>query len=420
VARVLGDTDAAVHRDERDATAHGSGSITGVGGVVGTPGYMAPEQIEGREIDTRVDVYALGCVLFEILAGVPMHPHDRMLQPLLEEERRPSRRGAAVAPELDDLCVHATARDPRERTASARALHGVLDRYLAGDRDLARRRELAAACVGAAEVALSGGDGVGARSTAMREASQALALDPNNARARALVARLLLKPPAEVPAEVVASLAASRGQRIKYFGRVGVATYLGILLFVPFALWMGLRRPWLLVAFTLIAAAGIGSAAQCVNGRGGRWSPYAVMIAGACLVALTSRIFSSFAIAPLLAFGWASISFVHPARLSVPAIVAAFSVATLAPPLLEAGGVIASTGRFKDGVLVIDNAGLWLRQAPTLVTFGTIIVVGLVLMANILVKMRRKLEEEEKALALQAWQLERGLPSGMLEESREG
>ena len=44
-------------------------ALTGAHTVVGTPQYMAPEQIEGREVDARADVFAFGCVLYELLTG---------------------------------------------------------------------------------------------------------------------------------------------------------------------------------------------------------------------------------------------------------------------------------------------------------------------------------------------------------------
>jgi eukaryotic-like serine/threonine-protein kinase len=98
--------------------------LTGVGAVVGTFGYMAPEQAyESREVDTRADVYALGCVLFECLTGRAAIQGEQVValvsKTLLEvpphvKEFRPDVPGT-----LDELIARMLAKEPDERPANA-------------------------------------------------------------------------------------------------------------------------------------------------------------------------------------------------------------------------------------------------------------------------------------------------------------
>jgi tetratricopeptide (TPR) repeat protein len=105
----------------------GTQQLTGSGTVLGTFGYMAPEQAyESRDVDSRADVYALGCVLFECLTGRPAIQGEQVValvsKTLLEvpphvKEFRPD-----VPVTLDDLIARMLAKEPDERPADATAV----------------------------------------------------------------------------------------------------------------------------------------------------------------------------------------------------------------------------------------------------------------------------------------------------------
>ncbi|TNE86831.1 MAG: tetratricopeptide repeat protein [Deltaproteobacteria bacterium] len=88
----------------------------------GTPPYMAPEQVRGSGVDARADLYALGCILYELLTGRP--PFVGLRAAVLrahvhEEPRPPSAYVAGVPPGLDALCLGLLAKVPSERIAYA-------------------------------------------------------------------------------------------------------------------------------------------------------------------------------------------------------------------------------------------------------------------------------------------------------------
>lgn len=129
-------------------SAHRDDAATRQGTVLGTPGFMAPEQlVDPASVDARSDVYALGSLLFSLLTHESLHRGDG------DERLRSTERGADarasvrkpeldIAPELDAICVRATAQRPEDRYPSARALHDAVERFLEGDRDDALRAEL--------------------------------------------------------------------------------------------------------------------------------------------------------------------------------------------------------------------------------------------------------------------------------------
>lgn len=99
------------------------------GSVLGTVSYLAPEQIENGVTDTRVDVYACGVVLYEMLTGAKPHtgsnPAQVLYQHLNEDVPPPSAAVPGLPVALDELVSHATARNPELRPHDAAALLGL-------------------------------------------------------------------------------------------------------------------------------------------------------------------------------------------------------------------------------------------------------------------------------------------------------
>lgn len=113
------------------------------GQLLGTPGYMAPEQTELQPelVDVRSDLYAAGVVLYELISGHLPHPPELVAGKGLTELRErllnhdpppPSRHRPGVDRELDWICARALARDPDERYQTAREFADDLQRWLDG------------------------------------------------------------------------------------------------------------------------------------------------------------------------------------------------------------------------------------------------------------------------------------------------
>jgi serine/threonine protein kinase len=111
----------------------GDSAMTREGAVMGTPFYMAPEQTRGAAVDARADLYALGCVLFEMLKGSP--PYSGTVQEVLFAHASPAPPPVLDPAEIgasDELCVLVSrllAKDPAARPGAANevaeALHAI-------------------------------------------------------------------------------------------------------------------------------------------------------------------------------------------------------------------------------------------------------------------------------------------------------
>jgi len=107
-------------------TTESSPTILHEQGTAGTLAYMAPEQINGTDIDERADIYATGAVLYELATG--RRPFDSpvpgrlILAILTEEPAAPSTINPAISPALDRIILNALDKDPKPRYQSADAL----------------------------------------------------------------------------------------------------------------------------------------------------------------------------------------------------------------------------------------------------------------------------------------------------------
>ena len=122
----------------REVPFHRQGSaaqtLAATGLPVGTPEYMAPEQLRGGPVDQRADIYALGSVLYELLTGRVPHeadtPYEVAALVLTEATIPPSQRNEAISPELEQVVMKALAKIPGQRYPDMRsfalALNGAI------------------------------------------------------------------------------------------------------------------------------------------------------------------------------------------------------------------------------------------------------------------------------------------------------
>ena len=118
-----------------------SQNVTQTAAVIGTAQYLSPEQARGEAVDARSDVYASGCVLFELLTGEPPFTGDTPVavayQHVREDPRSPSELNPDVTPQLDAIVLKALSKNPANRYQSAAEMRADLVRVRSGQQPLA-------------------------------------------------------------------------------------------------------------------------------------------------------------------------------------------------------------------------------------------------------------------------------------------
>jgi serine/threonine-protein kinase len=111
------------------ARAAGSDTLTHTGVVLGSTAYLSPEQASGQPVDERADLYALGCVLYEMLTGRVPFSADTPIATMyrhVNEDPPPPSTFAPIPSELEDIVMRALEKDPKRRFASASELEATL------------------------------------------------------------------------------------------------------------------------------------------------------------------------------------------------------------------------------------------------------------------------------------------------------
>jgi serine/threonine-protein kinase len=98
--------------------------------TMGTPDYMAPEQVKGKRGDPRTDIYALGAILYEMITGSPpfegANPFLIMNARLTGDPVPPRQKNPEITPQVEEIIMHAMARNPADRYPDARTMQAEL------------------------------------------------------------------------------------------------------------------------------------------------------------------------------------------------------------------------------------------------------------------------------------------------------
>jgi serine/threonine-protein kinase len=391
------------------------GSETHPGDMVGTPGYLAPEQaLTGGDVDGLADVFALGAILYEIVAQRPfLDGTDRtaLVRATVDPKRTPPH-PADAPPELYALALRATRYRREERVESARALADAVEAYLDGDRDQALRMKLAdehaALARTLANEALDGpvAGRAAARAHAMHEAGRALAILPDHEAASAIVLRLFSTPPETPPAEASRELARLDQAQLKGALRDGAMRTAVWPLFLPLVFALGVKS-WALFGLAVVLCLACAGVALSFNRRGvtSTRAPFLLFCLISALGAVAAFIFGPLVFVPGFV---ATNTLLYSVQISSayrrPMVAIALLALTL-PLALELVGIVSPSMRFQgDGMELLPRMTSF-QPVVTVFSLYLVSVVGIVAPSAVALRLRDALRAAEERLILQKWQL---------------
>ena len=118
------------------AIGEASTSVNALSGVMGTALYLSPEQARGEAVDARSDIYATGCVMYELLTGRPPFTGESAVslayQHVNEMPKPPSHLDSSITTTLDAIVLHALAKNPGARYQTAAEMRSDVERAMAG------------------------------------------------------------------------------------------------------------------------------------------------------------------------------------------------------------------------------------------------------------------------------------------------
>ena len=101
--------------------------------TMGTPDYMAPEQVKGSRGDERTDIYSLGTIIYEMTTGEPPFagdsPYVIMNARVTGDPQAPRKLNPKLTPVIEEIILHAMERDPKRRYQSATEMRTELENY---------------------------------------------------------------------------------------------------------------------------------------------------------------------------------------------------------------------------------------------------------------------------------------------------